>query len=549
MNKKNIIIMIASISVLLITVIGGSYAYLRLSLVQDSNYNNVISTLSCLEVAISDVSTPITIEDALPTADNTGMGLTGYTFRLKNNCNNRVEAEINLESLSVSNQLSFNYVKYSINGSVPVALNTRSTVSPATISGATSKNIFNTTMAAQEEREFNLKLWILESSTFAQAGNKNFQGKIVVYAKAIKDTCLEKPADIVNATSGTILSKLNSDRYCYKDPITTPGKQLSTEKEDILASTTDDYGTSYYFRGNVGNNYVVFANMCWRIVRITGNDGNSGDYNNATKLILHNYNPNNLANPCNQIRRTYAMARYSGTSYEIAFNTNNTYNAYIGYMYGTPNGGSYEAEHANTKDSQILAKLKLWYDAKLRSYDAYLADTVWCNDKRLGVSGTGYGNTSTRYRGFDRVYPSSAVTNAAPSLACGESAADNHISKFTAQETTYGNGLLKTETNGQPTKYYPIGLLTGDEADFAGYIYNSVANYNYLMENTHSVWLLMTPANGSGSSTIMDINANKLTTAYTKTTYGVRPMISLKSNVEVTGTGTSIDPYVVQPLS
>ena len=50
----------------------------------------------------------------------------------------------------------------------------------------------------------------------------------------------------------------------------------STEKE--LSSTPDDYGTSYYYRGGVEDNYVNFAGMCWKIVRIEG-DG-------STKLIL-----------------------------------------------------------------------------------------------------------------------------------------------------------------------------------------------------------------------------------------------------------------------
>ena len=42
----------------------------------------------------------------------------------------------------------------------------------------------------------------------------------------------------------------------------------STEKE--LSITPDNYGDSYYFRGGVEDNYVNFANKCWRIVRIEG---------------------------------------------------------------------------------------------------------------------------------------------------------------------------------------------------------------------------------------------------------------------------------------
>ena len=65
-----------------------------------------------------------------------------------------------------------------------------------------------------------------------------------------------------------------------KTPLTTPGAAISTADEALLASTEDDYGTSYYFRGAVTNNYVEFANKCWRIVRV-GGDG-------SVKLILHN---------------------------------------------------------------------------------------------------------------------------------------------------------------------------------------------------------------------------------------------------------------------
>ena len=75
-----------------------------------------------------------------------------------------------------------------------------------------------------------------------------------------------------------------------KDPITTPGSAVSSATEAVLASAEDDYGTSYYFRGNVKNNYVEFKEKCWRVVRITG-DG-------SAKLILHNDNINNNSNPC-----------------------------------------------------------------------------------------------------------------------------------------------------------------------------------------------------------------------------------------------------------
>ena len=45
----------------------------------------------------------------------------------------------------------------------------------------------------------------------------------------------------------------------------------SAESENsLLCSAPDNYGNSYYYRGNVTNNYVKFANFYWRIVRING---------------------------------------------------------------------------------------------------------------------------------------------------------------------------------------------------------------------------------------------------------------------------------------
>lgn len=47
------------------------------------------------------------------------------------------------------------------------------------------------------------------------------------------------------------------------------GKEVSTIDEGLLSSKDDD-GISYYFRGNVSNNYVKMGNLTFRVVRING---------------------------------------------------------------------------------------------------------------------------------------------------------------------------------------------------------------------------------------------------------------------------------------
>ena len=100
-------------------------------------------------------------------------------------------------------------------------------------------------------------------------------------------------------TAGEMKATTNLNYVAYVVSANSSGysfKRLSSNKkitEALLASTEDDYGTSYYFRGDVKNNYVEFANKCWRIVRIGGD--------NTAKLILHNDNISGVSNPCSSM--------------------------------------------------------------------------------------------------------------------------------------------------------------------------------------------------------------------------------------------------------
>ena len=171
---------------------------------------------------------------------------------------------------------------------------------------------------------------------------------------------------VISATSST---------FTYK----TLGSNKNTT-EALLASTPDDYGTSYYFRGTVKNNYVDFANKCWRIVRV-GGDG-------SVKLILHNDNITGVANPCDSANNSdsAAFARYSGTTYTSAFNTNYNDNTYVGFMYGQAGASDYATTHANTNKSTILNNLEIWYNNNLKTYESLIDNNVFCNDKgRTGI--------------------------------------------------------------------------------------------------------------------------------------------------------------------
>ena len=332
-------------------------------------------------------------------------------------------------------------------------------------------------------------------------------------------------APTVSTLAQTILAKNE-----VKAPITTPGAAVSTATEALLASTEDDYGTSYYFRGAVKNNYVEFANKCWRIVRV-GGDG-------SVKLILHNDNPTGAANPCDAANNsaTAAFARYSGEKYTSAFNEKGEDNAYVGFKFGTPGSSTYEATHANTNKSTILTNLETWYNNNLKTYEKVIADTVWCNDKTVtdktynpwnwsNVNGLGYGTNVTIYGATQRLVSTSrSAGGTGPSFKC-----NGELSKITSK----------------------VGLITADELAFAGYAHELENTTTYLQENIGTLWWWsLSPYDfssiGAAVWGVLGGNGYFSTSGVSDHAGGLRPSISLKSTTNVTGDGTSSSPFVVK---
>ena len=331
-------------------------------------------------------------------------------------------------------------------------------------------------------------------------------------------------APTVSTFAETILAKNE-----VKAPITTPGAAISTASEALLASAEDNNGTSYYFRGAVTNNYVEFANKCWRIVRV-GGDG-------SVKLILHNDNTTGAANPCDAANNSAsaAFARYSGETYKSAFNTNYNDNAYVGFKYGTVGAGDYALTHANTNKSTILTNLEAWYEKNnLKNYEKVIADTVWCNDKTnvtdtsydpwsITPNGLGYAKNVTYYGATQRlVGTSGSAGGTGPSLKC-----NGELSKINSK----------------------VGLITADELAFAGYAYNISNTTTYLQENaTDTYWWSLSPNSFDGvGAGVWYVSGGKgnFGNSGVNGTRGVRPSISLKSTTNVTGEGTSSSPYII----
>ena len=315
-----------------------------------------------------------------------------------------------------------------------------------------------------------------------------------------------------------IIAQLDTTGKC--PTINSDGSVNVTEVEatdGYLCSAKDAYGTSYYYRGNVTNNYVKFADKYWRIVRING-DG--------TVRVIYDGTSAHANGDSSEDRQI-------GTS---AFNSSYNDNAHVGYMYGATGASMYAAAHANTNDSTIKTYIDNWYKTNIleTANEHYLADNVFCNDRSISTYTTssntklGYGTTSTYYRWACGPWEGTNCGNMKMMLTCPQ-----QNDAFTVSDTSNGNGALT----------YPVGLLSTDEVVLAGGWTASNSGY-YLYSG--QVWWASTPGSFFDSNArvrFVNSDGNASFGFYVKDSYGVRPVFNLKAEVLAEGSGIASDPY------
>ena len=291
-----------------------------------------------------------------------------------------------------------------------------------------------------------------------------------------------------------------------------------SHEKGVFETTDTDGNPTYYYRGSVENNYVKFAGFYWRIIRINSNGSIRMIYDGT---VAHK---NGEAS---------GDRRY-GTS---VFNETSDNNMYVGYMYT-------EGEtHGTGTSSTIKTNADKFYTDKLSSYASKLdTNAGFCGDRStlLLQNGVGVGTEITYYKGYLRVEES------APTLTC-----ENASDYYTVSSASSGNKKLS----------YPIGLITVDEVMLAGHaggVFDGYMNHgrdnslSYLNIN-NSFWT-MTPV-GYYIPYLMSILEPRIFNIYYNgmigdyyiysSDEGIRPVINIRSDVTITGTGTMTDPYVV----
>ena len=190
-----------------------------------------------------------------------------------------------------------------------------------------------------------------------------------------------------------------------------------------------------------------------------------------------------------------------------------------------------EQQHGNTSDSSIKETLDDWYSSNLASYaDKISKESGFCGDRETadGDEWSSNPNGTINYMPRERL----TVSSVNPTFKCSNSA-----DLYTASGSSKGNKALT----------YPIGLITADEVIMAGSSWRN-ENDSYYLYNKVNYWT-MSPYYfmGTGNSgSIFGVNSKgDLNSTSMNVVWGVRPVINLANDVELTGSGTSEDPYVV----
>ena len=198
-NKKKII----ALAIALVLLIGGTYAWLTITLTGSKTTRIEAGTLS---LELVDEANEIDIPDALPMTDADGvMQENPYTFTLNNNGNVPSVYTVYLDSVAIDktlNAMPQNRVKYSVLKTVKTIVGSKDSLNVADDTADTvvstetlTTDVFSSTGVAQDSKqldtgtlaannyiEYELRLWIDENATNEEMANAAFAGKLRIEA-------------------------------------------------------------------------------------------------------------------------------------------------------------------------------------------------------------------------------------------------------------------------------------------------------------------------------------------------------------------------------
>ena len=602
MNKlkknKKLIIIILSIILVIISLLGTSYALIYKEKILESQNSY---TTGNLQLSLTP-GTNLNLTNVFPMTDEEGETTTPYTFTVENTGTVIYKYNLKLVTTTTENLINPDYIKIKIDDNTPVTL--------SSINEVLYQNLY---LEAGKSQTFNIRIWLDENTPNSEIG-KSYSAKITMDGESV---------DKVQGFVELVMAKqAESD---VDIDFTQTSQATGTNGIYLKSGTENDTHPIYYYRGAVDNN-LIFAGFCWKIVRSTETGGikilynglpSGGHCDNTGTASQIGTSEFNVIEEEKDLSPALTGYMY-GTVYESTFDdtiADNTTTIYYGndvsysngvytledtissndwssiyaggldnyhytcftngrtcsnvhyiyytsdslVIYNTLSGGK-KIENAlsdmfdsNTNSSTIKGNkdtsgsIDYWYynNIETTTYKNYLEDTVWCYDRSIYSLGPYNPDGGRAYPSYDSeqamiesilMFNEYAVAGLGlePTLTC-----DRSQDRFTTN-TSNGNGKLD----------YPVGLITTSETILAGATgYDS--NDSYYLYTGQNYWggspfgfvsdgdfgdpvVSGVYSDGSAGGDVVD---NGL---------GVRPSVSLKPGTMFNGgSGKVDDPYIL----
>ena len=369
---------------------------------------------------------------------------------------------------------------------------------------------FNLTNLTTTETSGNLKM-----SSLSALGNDNY------YAYGSKLTLTS--ANLTTTNNYRLTIWVNSDyvsdrKYEVKDKeqTVTVGGDTFKFKINVKASDTEFVPPKSLNQLILGNND---SNVLSATATLTTDYASAGDASGLYKSVDGETNSGTTYFYRGAVTNNYVY--FAGKMWKIIrINENGTIRLLLDEMAGvnkkfnpTWNNYIYMYYSNSDVDNGIKRTVDTWYDNNIKGYESYIADTEFCEQFKV----TTYSSYAT------------AGSATAPLYS-------NYLSNFKCETDGNGKGIITSK----------VGLLTYDEAVHAGN-YPDEKSSSYITNSNYKYWL-MSPqgANNNGAGAWDVLNDGSIYSYDVISINDMRPVISLKAGMLVTGSGTETDPYVIQ---
>ena len=487
-KKKENIIIIAVLVVMVLAIIGVSYAAFNFQGL-GSKVNTI--TTGSITMTYTESDNTISLNGALPTTDKTGkVRLTEgeyFDFTVSSeivgdvNINYEISAkDVTTSDRKIDGSNIKLYLTEIIDGEekelmTPETYNEESTENTYTGRPANEMSLYTSSMNSSEEHNYRLRMYVTEEyNPQGDGGNLSFSVKINVYGKDG-----DKP---VPTAVDTILAKANPEDLDFNSATSEQQKEMWTFSHPATEQTTAL--TDYRYIGSDPNNYVTFNDETWRIIGVFSVDDGTGNVEQRLKLI-----------------RNESIG-------DISWDSNNTNDWPNATLNTNLNNGDYWT-NSLSEDAKNMIGDAVWYLGGTSHYNSASNGLTshWYSYER---GTTVYSGRSTSWTGkVGLMYPSDYGYATSGGTTTDRNACLNkELRRWDSVSDCYNNDWIFNSAFQWTITPHAYNSDLVFILDSSGYLYYDDAGYDYS---------------------------------------GVRPVVFLKSSIKIVdGDGSSSNPYILQ---